>query len=223
LVTLEAGALAFDRTGCQGCLDCLKACPTGARFVYGKFMSAKEVLKIVESDGQFYRRSGGGLTLSGGEAASQAAFAQELLTEARRRHLGTAMETAGHVPWETLRDLTRHLDQILYDIKHFDEDKHKELTGVGLSTILGNLDRLVESFPNLPITVRTPLIPGLNDSYDDLLKIKALVPKRKNLSWEILPYHRMGEAKYAFLGRQYPLAGIIPDSQHLESLKAAVL
>jgi pyruvate formate lyase activating enzyme len=132
------------------------------------------------------------------------------------------METAGHVPWETLRGLARRLDAILYDLKHFDEGKHKELTGVGLSTILGNLDLLVGSFPNLPIAVRTPLIPGLNDTLEDLLKIKSLVPKSQNVSWEVLPYHRLGEAKYGFLGREYPLAGVAPDSERLQSLKAAV-
>ena len=222
LISIKGGQLAWNRAGCVNCLKCAEACPAGARFIYGRQMNASDVMNSVESDGHFYRRSGGGLTLSGGEAAAQPGFALALLAEAKKRRLDAAMETAGHSPWEALAALAQNLDRIIYDLKHWSEERHRELTGVGLGTILSNLNKLAQEFPKKPITVRTPVIPGLNDTHDDLARIRSLIPEGPRVNWELLPYHRMGEAKYALLGRDYPWSGAAPEPERLEALKAGL-
>jgi pyruvate formate lyase activating enzyme len=183
-------------------------------------MTAREVMRKVESDSHFYRRSGGGLTLSGGEAASQPAFSMALLAEAKRMRLDSAMETAGFYPWETLALLAGGLARVIYDLKHWDEERHLKYTGAGLGLILENLRRLASEFPALALTVRTPVIPGFNDSDDDLAAIRRLIPEGPNVGWELMPYHRMGESKYAFLGRPRPWEGEAPEPESFEALKA---
>jgi pyruvate formate lyase activating enzyme len=204
LVALGGGGrLLFDRSRCDCCLSCADACPAGARFAYGEPMAAEDVLDQVEGDGVFFRRSGGGLTLSGGEALLQPDFALELLRGALRRRIDTALETSGLVPWEALRDAAGLLGRILYDLKHWDEARHVEEVGLSNLPAIENLRRLAEEFPQTPVTVRTPVIPGFNDTEKDLAAIRRLIPIFPNMDHELLPFHRLGLSKYAFLGRAY--------------------
>ncbi len=157
------GRIVRDPAACDDCLACAAACPAQALCVYGRRVTVGEVLRRVEEDEVFYARSGGGLTLSGGEPLAQAGFCMALLEEARRRRLGTALETCGHAPWPVLEAAAGLLDGVLYDLKCMDRQRHLRTTGVSNEGILDNLVRLKAAFPRLPLTVRTPVVPGFND------------------------------------------------------------
>ena len=205
-ITCHEGMLCNDRAKCVECFSCAHACPSGAQSVYGESVSVDKVLRRVEEDSVFYARSGGGLTLSGGEATMQPEFCLALLREARHRRIDTAMETSGYCRWEVLEEAARHLNGIIYDLKSADNEKHKKFTGVGNERILDNFSKLCQQFPDVPIRVRTPVIPGFNDSEEDILRIKSHIPKRHNVEYELLPYHRMGQPKYEYIGKTYAFA-----------------
>ncbi|MBQ9407218.1 MAG: glycyl-radical enzyme activating protein [Desulfovibrio sp.] len=211
--------ICFDSRKCQQCFACVRACPSGAESAYGECMSVEQVLSKVEQDGVFYNRSGGGMTLSGGEALMQHEFALALLREARHRHINTCIETCGHYPYEHLHTACMYLDKLIFDIKSLNPARHKEWIGVDNARILENFARVCEDFPQLPIRVRTPVIPGFNDTDDDIQAIREFVPRRPNIEYELLAYHRMGQPKYAYLGRPYALEGIVLDEGRLERLK----
>jgi pyruvate formate lyase activating enzyme len=177
----------------------------------------------VESDGVFFNRSGGGLTISGGEALAQPEFALALLKEAKKRRLNTALETSGVCGFEILAQAASLLDGILYDLKHWSQAKHLRFTGQDNRLILDNLLRLSQMFPEKKIIARIPVIPGFNNTEEDLRKIIALIPNAPNIGVELLAYHRLGENKYAFLGRDYPYKGVKPDEAGFQKLKKTLL
>ena len=218
-LSLVDGLILHDRSKCQECFACVRACPSGAQSVYGESMSVGQVLDKVEEDGVFYHRSGGGMTLSGGEAMMQHEFANALLREARRRHVNTTIETCGCYSYEYLQEACRHLNKLIFDIKCLDPVLHKQHTGVDNSLILENFTKVCEEFPDLPILVRTPVVPGFNDSEDEILAIREFIPRRSNISYELLAYHRMGQPKYSYLGRRYELEGVTLDDVRMERLK----
>ena len=146
--------------------------------------------------------------MSGGEPLAQSDFALALLREARRRRLNTAIETCGHAPWEVLKAVAEQLDFILFDLKSLDSAKHKEFTGVSTELITTNLLRLIETFPSLPIHVRTPVIPGFNDTPEDIEAISSFISGHPNVDYELLPYHRLGTQKYVFLDREAPMGDV---------------
>jgi len=176
-------------------------------------VTVEELMPEIERDMPFFRRSGGGVTLGGGEPTSQPDFALDLLKVCQERGINTAMETSGYAPWWVISELSRYLDYILFDIKHIDPVQHKRLTGVSNLRILNNLGELCRVHPHL--IIRYPLIPGCNDGEADILAmaryIKGLGQVEKV---EVIPYHRYGELKYEMLGRKYRLAGLaIPNSE----------
>ncbi len=186
-------------------------CPGNAIIVYGEEQSVDTILKRVEEDERFYARSGGGMTLSGGEPFAQPEFALALLREAKVRRINTAVETCGQAPWEVIESCLPYVDYILYDIKSMDDAKHKEHTGRTGAHIRENLVKIKEKFPKIKIRVRTPVIPGFNDSVED---IQAIIDFVKSLpgekcEYEALPFHRMGQPKYINLGRDYAYADIV--------------
>lgn len=191
----------FDIEKCLCCHTCADMCPSNALNVYGELMSVDEVISKVEKDSPFYSRSGGGMTLSGGEPLAQGSFATALLQEARKRRLHSTIETCAHCSWETLAEACANLDALIMDIKCMDNSKHKDFTGVGNKLIIENFAKVCEFFPDLSIMVRTPIIPGFNDSAEDIRAILEFLPERKGLSYELLPYHRFGQPKYDYLGR----------------------
>lgn len=212
------GLIAFDIRKCRQCFACHEVCPTGAQTVYGEKKKVKDILDLVERDGVFYTHSGGGMTLSGGECLAQYDFAISLLRAARERRINTCIETCGYYPYEHLKEACRYLDKLIMDIKCLDPQKHKEGTGVDNRIILENFTRVIEDYPDLPIRVRTPIIPGFNDTEEDVRAIRAFIPRRINIEYELLPYHRMGQPKYGYLGRRYDLAGKQLDKEKMKRL-----
>jgi pyruvate formate lyase activating enzyme len=182
-------------------------CPTDAIEMFGKIMTAEEVLDEVERDASFYRTSGGGMTLSGGECQLQPDFAAALLEGAHERGINTAIETAGNVPWHFMEKVLPHVDTVLHDIKLMDPERHQKWTGVKNDRILENLKKAYETFPNTDFVARTPLIPGVNADEAFVRQVLAFIRPHKNvIDYELLPYHRFGTKKYEFLGKVYELA-----------------
>lgn len=217
------GKLVIDRSRCDMCAQpCVDACPAQGFIMYGQTRSVDEVLHIVEQDSMFYARSEGGMTLSGGEPLLQRDFMLALLREARRRRINTSMETCGLAPWESLRDACAHLDSILFDIKTLNPVKHMEQTGAPLEPVLENFTRMMKAYPSLAVHVRTPVVPGFNDAVGSILPIAELVAKYPNADFEMLPYHRLGTQKYAFLGRKYRMGEVSLGDGIMDALLEAV-
>ncbi len=213
------GTITINREICSSCFACVNICPSQALHIFGTHMSVPEVLKIVEADSAFYARSGGGLTISGGEPLMQPEFTLALLREARRRHIDCTIETCGFADWGVLEEVGRHLNFILFDIKTMNDTKHKNFTGVSNELILKNFRKLRAAFPQLHILARIPLIPGLNDSEEEIGEILSFIKGMKKVSCELLPYHRIGKSKYEFLGRDYCMAEAKLSDEKVRSLK----
>ena len=135
-------------------------------------------------------------------------FLPELLAEAKKRRIHTAIETCGYADYDALHEAAGYLDYILFDIKHMDARKHQEYTGRDNQRILDNFVRLCEEYPQLPKKVRTPVIPGFNDTEEELGKIRRFIDGRDNVSYELLPYHSFGRGKYKALGRDYLMGDV---------------
>ena len=216
----DQGEIKINRDLCQKCFKCVDVCPTTALRVFGQKMSIEEVIREVEADSAFYRRSEGGMTLSGGEALQQGDFAINLLKEAKRHGIKTTVETCGFVPWSVLEQACQFLNTIIYDIKCLDSDKHKRNTGVGNELILSNFKEMCSHFPHLPVLARTPIIPGFNDTAEDVFEIVDFIKPSPNVNYELLAYHRLGEPKYTSLDREYPLGNIKLNEEKFQELKS---
>jgi pyruvate formate lyase activating enzyme len=209
----------IDRQRCTGCGSCSEACPNEARKFVGQMVSAGEILEIVMKDADFYRNSGGGITLSGGEPLLQPDFACEILSSCKNRGINTAVETTGYLPWENIEKVIGETDLFLYDIKHIDSVKHKEGTGVPNERILQHV-RKINALK--PVKVRVPLIPGFNDSPEVIRAIVDFVrTELKSVEMELLAYNKMDESKYTRLGRN-AVSLQIQDEQYVEKLKELV-
>jgi pyruvate formate lyase activating enzyme len=213
----------IDRELCNDCLDCANVCPSKALNTFGNLMSVDQILKVVEEESIFHSRSGGGITLSGGEPFMQAEFSIALLKEAKKRRIDTAMETSGYTVWGNMEQACTHLNTILFDIKSLNDEKHTIFTGVSNKLIIENFEKVCAGFPDLSILVRTPIVPGFNDTEEDLFAIVDFVKGRPNVSYEPLAYHRFGQPKYGYLGRKYPLTEIKADEGKVNALKENAL
>ena len=220
IIPLADGKIRIERSRCNNCGKCAEVCPAKAIRLFGEYMSIHDVLRVVEEDSPFYWRSGGGITVSGGEPLLQAQFVNELLKECRHCGIDIAVEICGHAAWEDVRKVCTYADLIFYDIKHMDPSKHKAFTGVSNELILGNIERISKHFREIPIIVRTPIVPGFTDSeanIEDIVDFLKCVESLKK--YELLSYHGFGEAKYNQLGRAYELSGLQPPSQeHMAKL-----
>jgi pyruvate formate lyase activating enzyme len=199
-------------------------CPTMALTMFGQEMTVDQVLDEVEQDGTFYRESGGGITLSGGECLLQPDFSAALLAGAHQRGINTAIETAGNVPWRFMEKVLPHVDLMLHDHKLTDPERHKKWCGADNSRILENFKKAYETFPQTKFIARTPLIPGINDDEEHIRAVLAFIRPHQNvIDYELLPYHRFGESKYNFLGRVYELEDFrSPTPESLRRLQAII-
>lgn len=195
----------IDRQVCDACGVCAKACPEDALKVVGRDMSVDEVLTEVEKDRPFYRKSGGGVTIGGGEPLLQYRFTADLLEAAHGVYLHTALETCGFAPWEHFELVLKHVDLLHIDLKHMDPIRHRELTGQSNELILANLRRIPSVKSPQDVIVRFPVIPGCNDSVENIRDMTEFVMGLGFKQLELIPYHRMGISKYAQYGMVYPL------------------
>jgi len=178
--------------------------------VTGEDITVEEVLSVVEKDRVYYQRSGGGLTLSGGEALCQPEFARDLLKGAKEHGIHTALESSGGVPYEHIEAVLPYLDQYLLDIKHMDEGKHKEYTGRGNILIQENA-RKIAAGRMTELSIRIPVIPGFNDKPEEIKGIARFAKSLQHVKRiHLLPYHRLGEDKYKGLNRPYLMGDMAP-------------
>lgn len=186
---------------CTLCGKCTFYCPADARKVCGKEYTADEVFAEIIKDKPYYDNSGGGVTFSGGECMLQSDFLVEILKKCKEGGIHTAVDTAGHIPFENFEKILPYTDLFLYDLKILDSEKHKKYIGVGNELILGNLRKLFDSV--VKIWIRIPIIAGVNDSLEEMQSIKDfLLQYGKPEKIELLPYHAMGENKYAAIGKE---------------------
>ena len=196
-------------------------CLNGARELCGKEMTAEAVLTEVLRDKAFYENSGGGVTFSGGECMLQPDFLGEILRSCKEKGVHTAVDTAGHIPWESFEKILPDTDLFLYDIKSMDSGIHKKYTGVGNERILTNLAKLLQA--NAAVWVRVPVVPSVNDTPEEMEKIKTFFEKTGYpAKFELLPYHRLGEHKYEALGKPVETFAV-PDKEKLELLNRIVI
>jgi len=209
---------------CTNCGQCVPVCPAEALYLFGREITVDQVLGEVEQDSSFYRESGGGMTVSGGECQLQADFMAALLAEAHRRGINTAIETASNVPWDFMAKVLPHVDTVLHDIKLTDPERHKKWCGADNTRIRANLKRAYETFPDTKFIARTPVIPGVNDDEEHIRATLAFIKPHKNvIDYELLPYHRFGEGKYGFLGRVYEMMDFTsPAPETLKRLQAII-
>jgi pyruvate formate lyase activating enzyme len=206
----------MDRHKCYKCGECIEVCPAEARRLSGKLMIVDEVIKEVLKDRKFYETSGGGITLSGGEAAFQPEFSLAILKECRKLGLHTLVETCGYASWEVLESVLEYVDLVLFDIKHIDPEMHKKGTGMTNDIILKNA---VKTAQYKPMKVRVPLIPDYNDSEHDIREIAAFVASLPNrIEMELLAYNPLGEGKYAQLGREEREHKQVQSDEYIENL-----
>ena len=192
----------------------------GREKTVGRDVTAEEILPEILADAPYYRRSGGGVTLSGGEILGQADFARDLLEVCKQSGLHTAVESTANAPFETISRILPFLDLYLLDIKHMNSAKHKEYTGAGNELILENAKRLAES--GVELIIRTPVVPNFNDTPEEIRAISKFAASLRGVKeHHLLPYHRLGQDKYSGLGRRYALEGVEPPSKEkMEYLKA---
>ena len=216
---LEEGTVAPDRERCQTCGACVTACPMAGRTLHGRVITVDEVLGEVERDRIFYRASGGGVTVSGGEPLQQAPFVADLLRACRDRGINTAIETCGYASWEDFARVLVYTDTVLFDVKHVDGEAHRRMTGEDNALILANLACATKHTAH--IILRMPLIPGYNADVDTVRAVASLARALGIAELHLLPYHALGEAKYTALGRCYQLADMhqIP-AEFLRDLRA---
>lgn len=208
-----------DTQTCTACGICVEQCYVDARRMLGTLMDKEELLELLLRDEKYYKQSGGGVTFSGGEPLYYAEFIKEIAQEMKTRGYTSLAETCGQVPFDAIKLAAASLDSIYYDFKHYDPQKHKELTGYDNSLILSNLSWLNQEYKG-HLAVRYPYIPGCN-SDDAAIRGFFTCMKELNHVKEIvfLPYHRLGLPKYQGLGRQYEMG----DRRSLKKVELAHL
>jgi pyruvate formate lyase activating enzyme len=200
----EGNAPVLDAYRCTLCGECADVCYAEAREVLGRQMTVEHVLAAVERDRPFYEESGGGVTFSGGEPLAQPEFLLKLLRGSRASGLHTVLDTCGYAAWDVVDRVRPHVDLFLYDLKLMDDERHRRATGVANGPVLDNLRGLSQAGARL--TVRFPLVPGVNDDDENVRATAAFLaalPGPPPVT--VLPYHGLGADKYRRLGRDYAL------------------
>ena len=209
----------MHRERCRLCGACVQACVTGALEMAGRDATVDEVVEVVLRDRVFYETSSGGVTLSGGEPLAQPEFAAAILERCRAEGLHTTVDKPGHAGADALDRLIPLTDLWLYDLKHLDPEAHREMAGVANERILANLRRLCAA--GAQVMLRVPLIPGFNDTPENLTALEALIRELGSVrELRLLPYHRFQEDKYRRLGRDYPGTDLVaPEDAHVQAIR----
>lgn len=220
-LVLQNGAHAWADHLCTHCFRCASACYAGALVQMGRPRSVPSLLTEILEDTAFYKHSGGGVTLSGGEALLQAPFSLQLLQACKAHSLHTALETNLSLPWESIAPLLPYTDLWMVDIKCMDESSHHTATGASNATTLENIRRL--SAAGKPFIIRTPILPAFNDTAQDVREIaRFLRPLPGLLAYELLPYNPLGASKPRPIGAPPDARSIpVPTMQHMLALGTA--
>jgi pyruvate formate lyase activating enzyme len=210
----------IDRERCSGCGVCSSVCSYKAIVLYGEQMNADEVFDAVNRDKMFYQTSGGGVTVSGGEALMQPQFVCDLFEKCRRAGIHTCVETSGYIAESALRQVLPYTDLVLYDLKHLNSEKHRQYTGKPNDLILSNAKIVAAS--GVETLFRMPLIPKINDDMQNIKMTAEFLHELGNntLRIELMPYHRLGKGKYESLDKEFHLSEILsPEPNEIDSVK----
>lgn len=216
----ENGYIHVARNLCTACGACAAACVPKALKIFGERMTADAILKEVNKDAVFYKRSGGGMTISGGEPLAHPAFLCKLLRQAKEEYrLNITLETTLYAEEAIVRQVVPYIDTIFADIKLYDAERHKQTVGVSNAIILNNIRMLAEFFAaDKEFILRLPLVPLHNDDRENIQETAAFIKSLpRDIALEILPYHDYGSGKYQALGWEYRLAGSGLAARSLES------
>ena len=212
LAQKEDGEVVADRSLCTLCGDCERICQREAIALVGREMTVEDILAEVEKDRIFFDQSGGGVTLTGGEPLFQAELAEALIDRLHQVGIHVALDTSGYAPPETFLRLAGKSDLVLYDLKLMDDSQHKKFTGVSNQLILSNLKALDKT--GKPIWIRFPLIPGVNDSHENLKALAGFLLELKSVKkLNVLPYHKGGVEKVRRLNQDDQFEIFEPPSQ----------
>jgi len=206
-VTLSDDGVHIDRVKCTVCGECVKNCLPEALQISGKRMTLDEVWKVVKKDADYYEASGGGVTASGGEILAQADFVAALFKRCREAGYHTCADTSGFGDPAALLKILEYADLVYFDLKHMDLEAHKQYMGQSNELILNNLELVVKT--GVPLVIRAPLIPGYNNSDENLRAMAAKVAEiAKDSVVNLLPYHRYGANKYRMIDMTYQLEDV---------------
>lgn len=201
LIIGENHIVGIDRDLCDNCLLCADECVADCLSVWGNIMTVDDAMDVIRRDRSFYEKSGGGVTLSGGEALLQWKFCRDLLKQCKEEGINTCVETALHVNPKAIDEVAPYTDLFITDIKHMDSDIHKEYTGVGNELILKNIKKVVDM--GKPLIIRTPVIPGFNATEENIDRTAAFILndlENKPIQIQLLKYRPLGEKKAKTLG-----------------------
>lgn len=234
----------FDKKKCIGCMECVKLskngefeksdhgitinrdsiadplrfkdiCPTKAIQIIGEEPDVEELLKEIEKDKLFYLNSGGGVTFSGGEPFAQPELLLTLVKEFKKKDISVAVETCLAVPWENIQGTAGYIDEFLVDLKHVDKEKLKKITLMDFALYERNLREL--EAVKIPVTMRIPVIPGFNDSAEEMHAMIDFLNSFSNIkNLHLIPYHSFGKGKYQQLGWEYNLRTEALDKEALK-------
>lgn len=209
----------IDYSSCIHCGKCAESCCTGALSLIGESLSPEECWDRIRKDLPFFRSSQGGVTISGGEPLMQSQFVKELLAISKENQVHTAIESNMSGEWEIIERLSPYVDLWMCDLKMADSGKHKKWTGINNENIISNIGKLAER--HVPLIVRTPVIPGVNDTEEDIEDIcRILSPFSGQIRYELLEFHQLGFSKYEQLGMENGMKEVAaPDKKHFEKLK----
>jgi len=220
----EDGSLIHNRKMCDHCLtkECLNVCYHEAISVTGEYYTVDELMQIFQRDRQFWG-SEGGVTFSGGEPLMHREYLREVLRRCKQSYIHTTIETTMCVPTDYLMGILPTIDWIFVDIKHMDPQTHKQLTGIDNRLILHNIRQVAAADWDGFIVIRIPVIPGLNDSEENIRATARFVHEIDLEVINILPFHRLGESKYRQLGRVYELVDQTPPpEEHMQRLQQLI-
>ena len=212
-IRLETGTLKIDRTKCIGCGRCETACFEDALRLFGKWYTPEDLMSRIRREKPYLIRSGGGVTIGGGEATCWSAFCRELIRLCHAEGIHTAIDSCGYPCTEETLAALDAADLVLFDLKGLNSARHQENTGAGNEEILRTFEHLRAT--NKPVIVRAPLVPGYNDSPEELAALGLLLRESPNVERvDLMPYHEYGVSKYEEIGLAYPLTGKVePYSQ----------
>ena len=225
LITFAEGTLLTDRDKCRCCGKCVDVCPVDARAVVGKTVTVDHLLDIIKKERMFYRRTGGGVTLSGGEVLLQYQAAAELLRECKEQlFVHTAIETSAYGLWEPLEMVSRYSDIVFADLKICDEKQHVLYTGKDNVSILDNICKLYEmqmAKEDLRVIIRRPVISGINDTDEEIKKFIGILKQLSgNPEVNLLPYHNLGMNKYKMIELRYNMPELpLPTDEELNRMR----